>query len=217
MENIEWPLFRNSMILFVIMALIALGFTIMGVYYQEEMSAKVAQMQKRIKSIRDKKRSQDEQLRLLGQLRPRFDAYQAKGVFDSEEPRLKWVENVREVEALLKLPAPVHFKLDVRKPFSPPFRVQKGRYELFASSMELTLGLLHEGDFLRFFKLLAKHGYGVYDVQSCAIHRTEDVVGLDDASQVAVHLIADCKINWYTMREKEKHGSGGNRRGRRAL
>lgn len=206
MQNIEWSLFRKSIILFVIMFLLAMASMVGGAHYLEDVDAQVAAMQQRIKSLRDKKRSQEEQLRLLGQYKPRFEIYHAKGVFDAQEPRIKWVENIREIERLLRLPKKVLFKLKMRAPFSPPFPIQRGTYKLFASAMTLTLELLHEGDLLRFFKLLAKHGYGVYDVRSCIMARTDNPADHDDGLMVVPYVTATCEINWYTMQGPKKKG-----------
>lgn len=206
---IEWRLLRKQLILLFVMVVQMIGCVLGGLYYQEEMSTQVEAMQKRLQVLLDKKRAQEEQTRLLGQYKPAFDAYQARGAFEGEEPRLRWVEHVLEVEKALTLPVPLRFKLDVRKPYTPAVPTPGTANRLFASSMEVTLGLLHEGDLLYFFNQLANRGYGVYDVRACRMERVNSPSGDPGALQVEAHVNAVCQINWYWYDLAKEPGRGG--------
>ncbi|MBF0162258.1 MAG: hypothetical protein HQL88_08210 [Magnetococcales bacterium] len=202
MNDLEWDLLRKPLIILTVLLLLALAAVTGGLYYQEEMAVEVEAMQSRLKTLLDKRRAQEEQIRLLGQYKPGFDAYQSSGVFHAEEPRLRWVNQLLEVEKSLHLPEPVRFKLDVRKPFTPDYPLPTRTDRLYASVMEVRLGLVHEEDLLYFLKQLAKHGRGVYDVKECALGRTQPSAEPGDAGKrsdmgVGVHLNAVCQIRWY--------------------
>lgn len=209
MDDLEWPLLRKQIIILTVILLEVVGSVVGALYYQEEMSTQVEAMQGRLRSLVNKRRAQEEQTRLLGRYKPSFDQYRASGVFDPEEPRLRWVDHLLAVEKPLALPAPVRFKLDVRKPFSPPSSVPKDGERLFASAMEVNLGLLHEGDLLYFFKQLANREYGVYDVRTCKIERAHNSVGASETLKMGVHVHALCQIHWYwyDLSVKQKKGA----------
>ncbi|MEO5352574.1 MAG: hypothetical protein H7835_05105 [Magnetococcus sp. XQGC-1] len=124
-SQIEWRLLRKQLIILFFMVFETVGCIVGGLYYQEEMTTQVEAMRQRLRTLLDKKRALEEQTRLLGQYKPSFDAYQVRGVLDPEEPRLRWVEHILSVEKALDLPMPLRFKLDVRKPFTPPLPLAK--------------------------------------------------------------------------------------------
>lgn len=209
MSDLDWPIVRKQIIFLILILLEVIGGAFGGLYYQEEMSTQVNVLQSRLQSLVSKRQAQEEQTRVLGQYKPKFDQYRVAGVFDAEEPRLHWVEHLLAVEKLLELSAPLRFKLDLRKPFSPAFSVPKDGERVFASTMEVSLELLHEGDLLYFFKQLAKREYGVYDVRSCKIERASKSAGAPNPLKLAAHMNAVCQINWYwyDLSKKQKRGA----------
>ncbi|MEO5362290.1 MAG: hypothetical protein H7838_01505 [Magnetococcus sp. DMHC-8] len=209
MSDRERPLLRKQIILSAILMVTMMGGLAGGLYYRDDMLTQVETLQQRLKSLQDQNRLRAEQTRRLGHYQTRFDAYRAIGAFAQEEPRLRWVEQVLEVEKSLSLPVPLRFKLDVRQPVTPPTAAQKGSSGLFASRMEVTMGLLHEGDLLAFFKRLANRRFGVYDIRSCKMERLHTPAGGRTPLKVEANLTAVCQINWYWYdlpREQEKGG-----------
>lgn len=205
MNDIDWPFLWKSVLLLSVVILFGLGFIVGAVFYQEDYTDQVKKIEQQIQALKSEKRFQDEQQKLMGKFRPRFRAYTVKGVFN-QEPRLKWVENIKKVEALLKVPAPIRFKLQVRAPYVPTFQIPMGSYALYASPMELEFGLLHEGDLFNFFKRLKKNAHGIFDIKSCLINRKDKDSVQSKNLRVAVNLTANCKINWYTMRQEKLGG-----------
>ena len=60
--------------------------------------------------------------------------------------------------------------------------------------------LLHEGDLMRFFRLLANQRSGVFTLNACQIRRNAPV----DAAATQPRLGADCEVSWITVNEGEK-------------
>ncbi len=200
---------RQQIILLVVSLVVAIGGIAGGFYYRDEMDTQEAEGQHRLQSLFDQKRAQEAQTQQSSLYKSRFEAYQAIGVFDPEEPRWRWVEQLLAVEKGLHLPVPLHFKLDVRQPFTSSIPTLKRVDGLFSSRMEVTMGLLHEGDLLDFFQQLANHGYGVYDVRSCRVERLHTLADAQEDLEMEPHLQAICHLNgyWYDLTRTRGKGA----------
>ncbi|MBF0400479.1 MAG: hypothetical protein HQL90_06890 [Magnetococcales bacterium] len=209
MSENTWPLLRKQVIIFCIVWVQTAGFVGAALYYRDEMAQQVAQMRQQLQSLENKKRLQQEENQRQKQYHTRVRFYQDAGLFEPEEPRLRWVEQIMMVEKALKLPVPIRFKLEVHKPFIPTLPAVRPLEGLFSSRMELILGLLHEGDLLDFFQRLAKSNYALYDIKTCTLERRDTPVGGHHKPEVDHHLTATCQLEWYWYGPTSRAGKGG--------
>jgi hypothetical protein len=122
----------------------------------------------------------------------RFVSLQAQGIVGAE-PRLRWIEDVRETAALTGVVA-ISYELEPRAPFQGTMNT--GSYQLFASKMRLKLELRHEGDLLRFLDQLDDRRSGLFDLSACALQKSKD------ENELHLHgsnVNAECELRWYSL------------------
>ena len=134
----------------------------------------------------------------------RFNALQARGVI-GEEQRLEWVEllkDIRDRQRLLDLQyefAPQR-ALDA-KPGTAPDVKPDGGFGFFASTMKVQIKLLHEEDLTRFLADLRQQAHALIQIKSCNVSRLPHNA---NDSGLSAQLLADCQIDWVTVRELAK-------------
>lgn len=121
----------------------------------------------------------------------RFQSIEARGYIGIER-RLDWVEQIRKIKTSRKL-------LDVQYELSPQ-QVLDGStgsgYDFMSSNMKLQMPLLHEEDLLNFFADLRESIRAYTSLQSCSVVRQQKAGS-------SAQLLADCSIDWITLREKK--------------
>ncbi len=122
----------------------------------------------------------------------RFEALRAQG-FVGQEPRLRWVEDVRDSAKQAGLDA-IHYELEPREAYASS--IATGNLQLFSSQMRLRLGLLHEGDLLKFLQLLEARHSGIFELNACTLqHSHNDAeIHLHDSN-----ILALCELRWYSL------------------
>jgi len=115
--------------------------------------------------------------------------------FVGAEPRLLWVESLRESgreQNLYNLQYNLHQRQEARFSDTEPLE----HYQLYSSAMQLHLELAHEVDLLRYFADLEQHQPAVYQVRGCTLKPlfTEARVSLH-----AANVSVKCDVRWYTL------------------
>ena len=143
-SEVDWSVLRGSIALLV-GALIAGGGLAAGAYYfNSGVAAAHAKESRRLASARGSYLTLDDERRLIDTYYPRYRALEARGIIGAER-RLNWVETLRTAATKIKLPK-LQYEIASRDVFKPDFPVKTGRYAVFASNMNLAIGLLHEED-----------------------------------------------------------------------
>ena len=129
--------------------------------------------------------------RILKTQTSRFEALRAEG-FIGPEPRLRWIEDVREIAQRTDLVS-IKYQLGARDVTTTA--LPSATYQLFASPMKLELQLRHEGDLLTFLNLLEGRRGGLFELASCSLSReSHTALSLTDANVTAV-----CHLLWYSL------------------
>lgn len=126
------------------------------------------------------------------ELREKFARYQnieTRGYIGGER-RLDWVEQIRKIKTNRKL-------LDIQYELEPQKVLESNSsgYDFMASTMKLQMQLLHEEDLLNFLADLRDSIRAYTSVKSCSVVR-RSIPGNP------AQLMADCTIDWITLREK---------------
>lgn len=131
----------------------------------------------------------------------RYQALQARG-FVGEEPRLWWIENLRELGVHTGVPA-IRYQLEHRRPQPGPLLPVTGEaslddaaLQLFASPMQLRLDLHHEVELLDFLDLLEARAIGLFDIERCDLQRLHNDT---EPKLDAANLRAECRLLWFTI------------------
>ncbi|MBU1190980.1 MAG: hypothetical protein KKE76_04625 [Gammaproteobacteria bacterium] len=131
----------------------------------------------------------------------RFAHLQAQGIV-GPEPRLRWVQDIREVAQRVGLVA-INYELEPRTPAT--LAIATGSYQLFVSLMRLKLELRHEGDLLRFINLLVERQGGLFELSACALSRMRDD---EPTSLHASNIKVDCELRWYSLDSADSMPTG---------
>lgn len=131
----------------------------------------------------------------------RFAALRAGGFF-GPEPRLRWIQDVRETATAAKI-VTIRYTLEPRQ--TPPPLAPTGNYLLYASTMKLELTLRHEGDLLAFLNLLEERRSGLFEVTECELDPADDKEGIN---LHGANVNANCELQWYTLDKPDLSASG---------
>lgn len=113
------------------------------------------------------------------------------------ERRLEWTERIAAVRETRRL-FEIHYEFAAQRPLeaAPPLQANAGA-EFVASTMELQMPLLHEGDLVAFLGDLAEAAPALLRVRECRLERTSAEHGGEGP---APRLAASCRIDWITLR-----------------
>ncbi|MBL8366469.1 MAG: hypothetical protein JNM54_00910 [Candidatus Accumulibacter sp.] len=150
-------------------------------------AAQFAEADGKLKQVRDEE-SEVKQKSIV------FNTLRERGIIGNEQ-RLDWVELLKDIRDKHRL-------IDLRYEIAPQ-RMLDGQvgndFVVFASSMRLELKLLHEEDLTRLLDDLQRQAKALIRVKSCRIERLP-ATG-DERGGGRANLMADCEIEWLTLRD----------------
>lgn len=115
--------------------------------------------------------------------------------FAGPEQRINWLDGLRLTNQQVQLFG-VDYQIGTQQSYPYASELDPGQLTMHQSLMKINLGLLHEGDLMRFLGTLAKQGAGVFAVDECTIVR-QDTGG---SIRFQVNLRAQCELAWITVR-----------------
>lgn len=127
-----------------------------------------------------------------------YQALQELG-FAGGEQRINWVDSLRKANRDAGMFG-VEYQIGQQGAYPLASEIGGSNLPMKHSVMRLTVPLLHEGDLMRFFRLLANQRAGVFTLNSCQIRRNAPL----DAAATQPRLGADCEVSWVTVNEDEK-------------
>ncbi len=127
-----------------------------------------------------------------------YQALQELG-FAGGEQRINWVDSLRKANREAGMFG-VEYQIGQQVGYPLASEIGGSNLPMKHSVMKLTVPLLHEGDLMRFFRLLANQRSGVFTLNACQIRRSAPV----DAAATQPRLGAECEVSWITVNEGEK-------------
>ena len=190
----NWLLLRRHLIGFMICLLVA-GAMIGGSFrFRENMERIYEQHHSRFRGVSAQYLAVDEEERIIRDFYPEFVRLYNEGLV-GQERRLSWIETLRAAGDAIGVPA-IGYKIEARHAVVPDFPLDLASYSLDASTMKLTLGLLHEGDLLQLLQMLERDARGHFTVRECALSRAREELTGDPT---AANINADCTLEWLTL------------------
>jgi hypothetical protein len=192
--KVDWEVLRGALGLFAICFLI--GAVVLGAsyYFREEMAAEFNTEQARFRDVSRKYLAVDDEERIIAESYPKFVQLYKAGIL-GQEHRLSWLEALRRGGEQINLPE-ISYRIKSQDVYVPKFKTKLGAYNIYVSEMQLTLGLLHEGDLMGIFDVLNRDAEGLYSVSKCDAIRTSGQLSFDVNRPT---ITADCRLNWYTI------------------
>ena len=193
-RKIEWSIIRSAIGVFVV-CLVLSGVLLAGSYFfRDKMQKEYDQYQNHFRDVSQKYLSVDGDEKIIKEHYPKFIELYNRGVIGSEK-RLNWVETLQAAGTDIKLPA-MRYQIESRKPYEPDYELDTGDYELYATNMNLNLGLLHEIDLAKMISELNKDASGLFNIKRCRFSRTNKGLEFDPEKS---NISADCELQWYSL------------------
>jgi len=198
MINIDWNYLMRPMIMLGIAILIAAALILVGYEYEK---AQEEDYQKALSTLRSTHRLYSNivnDIDLLEQYRNLYNGYRRSGLVGKER-RLSWIESLEATNQVLRLPR-LAYNLAPQEDFDRPKFIKKRDISVMSSSMDLTLGLLHEEDLFTLLEGLRLSIKNLFTVDSCSLFRQGSID--QSVKTKSANLQAKCKIRWVTIDEK---------------
>ena len=193
--DIEWSMIRGAFIALAIALVVSIGMLSASYQFWESTDKSLKGVERQLRTAREKFRTIDEEEAMIATYYPQFQELERQGIIGPER-RLDWIENLSQADENLKLPK-LAYSIDTQEPFTAEFPLAGGAYELYASKMDLQLGLLHGQDLFNLLSWLDDDAQGLYSVAACNLVRSRD----DPGSPRQAHLTSNCELRWYTIKK----------------
>lgn len=179
-----------------LIATIAIGAAL--VYYSDivlkQARLALVQQQSQLKEARTRLQKSGDERDVIVRYLSGYQFLQRLG-FAGAEQRINWLDGLRLTNQQTQLFG-VDYQIGAQQAYPYANELDPGQLTLHQSVMKISLGLLHEGDLMRFLSTLAKLGAGVFSVNECLIQR-QDTGG---SIRFQANLRAQCELAWLTVR-----------------
>jgi hypothetical protein len=193
-DEIDWSILKGSIIIFCICILLC-GTLIGGSYYfNKDLNKQLNQNKHIFQSISRQYLDVDQEEKLVQDYYPKFVNLYNRGVIGREK-RLNWIEALRQSGEKIKLPS-LKYSIKSQEEFIPEFNINYSGYALYHSSMELNLGLLHEGDLFKLLKHIDKTADGAYTITECKFIMNGKQIKFE---KNYANIAASCLLHWITI------------------
>jgi hypothetical protein len=195
LAEVDWSVLRWSLV--GLAAALLVGGSALAVshaFWQKHERA-LKRTEARLMNARAQYQTLDEEEGLIARYMPRYVALEQGGVIGREK-RLDWIDSLREAARAVRVPS-LQYTIEAQRGFDPGVDLKMGDFELFASTVRLSVSLLHEQDLFDLLGHLRQRVAGLFGVRSCDITRNGDDITL---APDAVNLRAVCELQFITIR-----------------
>ncbi len=193
-DEIDWSILKGPLIIFC--TCLVLGSTLIGgsYYFNNNLNKEYKRNKALFQSISRRYLDVDQEEKLLRDYYPQFVKLYKQGVIGREK-RLNWIEVLRQAGEAVKLPS-LNYAISSQEEYRPGFVINYSGYALFRSSMDLNLGLLHEGDLFKLIEYINRTADGIYTISECTFKQNEKNIRFE---RDAANISASCKLYWITI------------------
>ena len=202
LAEVDWSVLRWSLIGLAGALIVAGGTAAASHAFWSKHDIALKRTQARFLTARAQYQTLDEEEDLIARYLPRYVALEQGGVIGREQ-RLDWIDSLREATRAVRVPS-LQYTIEAQRGFDPGVALEMGNFELYASTVRLTLGLLHEQDLFDLLSRLRSRVAGLFGVRSCNITRVGDDVTMEHD---AVNLHAVCELQFITIRRNSRDSS----------
>ncbi len=153
----------------------------------------LAAQEAQLKEARSRFQRSGEERDLIVRFLPPFQELRTRGLIGPEE-RINWVEALRNANHQAQMFG-AEYQITTQQPYPYAQELNAARLGMAQSLMKLSLRLSHEGELMRFFRLLERQNAGAFDINQCVLQRINP--GADGGAQA--NLRAECELAWVTI------------------
>ena len=137
-------------------------------------------------------RSGDER-ELIVRFRDPYEELRNRGLIGPER-RINWLDALRASNQQAHLFG-AEYQIGTQQPYPFAQDLNAPKLGMAQSVMKLTLRLAHEGELMRFLRLLESQNVGIFDINQCVLDRA----GGASPGRVQPNLSAECELAWITI------------------
>jgi len=138
---------------------------------------------------------------ILEEYEGKYNKLLARGVA-GEENRLHWIDVIENATSKHKIPYLKYHINKQQKLTSSSLTTAFPGIDIFRSSMELHMQLLHEGDLFSVLNTIDTNARGLFDIQSCSIANNNLQIDSLLESETNLNFASVCTLNWYTVKKR---------------
>jgi hypothetical protein len=193
-SKIDWSVIKLSIITFSICLVVGCSLVFSSYYFSNKLSLELNQNKRLFLSVSRRYIDVDQEEKLLQEYFPQFVALYNRGIIGREK-RLNWIEALRQSGEKINLPS-LRYSINSQEEFVPEFPINYAGYAIYSSSMQLNLGLLHEGDLFELLSFIDNNAEGLYTISECSFSKASSEVIFD---KNVANISAACQLEWMTL------------------
>jgi hypothetical protein len=139
-------------------------------------------------------RSGQEREQILRFMGP-YQDLRSRGVIGPER-RINWLDALRVSNRQAQLFG-AEYQISTQQPYPFAQELNASKLGMAQSMMKLSLRLAHEGELMRFFRLLEGQNVGTFEINQCVLDRSASFA--DTAPKAQANLSAVCELAWITI------------------
>ena len=198
MNKIDWFYLLRPLIIIMVAIVISLVVAPAGYHYEKAQREEYEVALSTLRSTHKLYSNIIKDIDLLDQYRSQYSEYKSSGLV-GEERRLSWIETLESTNDVLRLPT-LTYNLNPQEGFKRPgFKLKRG-VAVMSSSMDLTIGMLHEEDLFALLEGLRLSIQNLFTVDSCSILRADPVDRSLNTKKANLRTL--CTIRWVTINAK---------------
>jgi hypothetical protein len=154
----------------------------------------LAAQERQLSEARTRFQRSGEERDLIVRFLPRFQELRGRGLVGPEE-RISWLEALRAANDQARMFG-AEYQITTQQPYAYAHEFGAQRLGMAQSLMKLTLRLAHEGELMRFFRLLERQQAGAFDINQCVLQRA---AAQPESLVLQPYLRAECELAWVTL------------------
>ena len=192
-SDLDWTILKKPLVILCVCFVIASALIGSSYYFNSSLEKEYKNNKSVFQSISRRYLDVDQEEKVLRENYPEFVKLYNKGII-GQEKRLNWIESLRQAGEIINLPS-LSYSIESQEEHVPEYTVNYSGYSLYRSSMELSLGLLHEGDLFKLIDYINKNADGVYTISECRFRKNGNIQYEKDRANVT----ASCVLYWITI------------------
>ena len=192
-SDLDWAILKKPLVILCVCFVIASALIGSSYYFNSSLEKEYKNNKSVFQSISRRYLDVDQEEKVLRENYPEFVKLYNKGII-GQEKRLNWIESLRQAGEIINLPS-LSYSIESQEEHVPEYTVNYSGYSLYRSSMELSLGLLHEGDLFKLIDYINKNADGVYTISECRLRKNGNIQYEKDRANVT----ASCVLYWITI------------------
>ena len=154
----------------------------------------LAAQEAQLKDARSRFQRSGEERDLIVRFLPAYEELRERGMIGPEE-RIDWLEALRTANQQANMFG-AEYQISSQQSYAYAQELNAGQLGMAQSLMKLNLRLAHEGELIRFFRLLDNQNVGAFDINQCVLQRVD---GSAEPAATQPNLRAECELAWITI------------------